>query len=58
MSSKTQRKNIREATKVPKSRNPVVRVMKLRGQKAGVHASNSARARRNKYACRGRHKED
>jgi hypothetical protein len=54
MSSKTLRKNIRKLTEEVKPRDPVARAMIKRNQKAGPHASNSKRARGNKYKCRGK----
>lgn len=54
MANKSIRKAIKKLLETAKTRNPIVRVMKMRNQKAGVHASNSKRARANKYACRGK----
>lgn len=55
---KSTRKQIRELTEEIKPRDPVVRAMIKRGQKAGLHASSSKRARDNKYRCRGKVRQD
>lgn len=49
---KSTRKQIKQLTEEIKPRDPVVRAMIERNQKAGIHASNSKRARDSKYKCR------
>jgi len=54
MAKKSIRKLIKKLLKEVKPRNPVVRVMKLRNQKAGAHTISNRKAHDNKYKCRSK----